>query len=135
MSEVAIPEPLSGTEIIEAVLSRVRQQLMRDCFLSANCAYESFEGRITVQVRAVDAGRNADVDQTIVANAGGPYDAEKPGAIEVESIDEIEKEPPNVVRRESGQGVPVMTEDSSGHKETRRVHYQRRGVTKAVDKA
>lgn len=135
MNEVAVPEPLSGAEIIEALLFRVRQQLIADCYLNPNNAYESFEGQITIKVRAVDCGRIVEVEKTVVADAGAPFDDKKEGAFETTTVQDIPKEPPNVVRRESGQGVPVMTEDAGGRREVKRVHYARKGQTKAAPKA
>jgi hypothetical protein len=134
MAEIAIPEPLSGQEIIEALIFRIRQQLIQDCYLNPSVAYESFSGEITIKIRAIDCGRSAVVEKTIVAESGVPFNPEAEGALELTTVQEIPTEPPNVVRRESGQGVPVMTEDSGGRKEVRRVHYARKGNAKAAAK-
>lgn len=134
MAEIAIPEPLSGTEIVEAVMFRVRQHLMQDCFLNSTAAYESFEGNIRIELRAVDCGRVAEIIQDSPVTSGIPIDPTKEGFVESTVASDITREPPNVVRRESEQPVPVLTEDSSGRKEVKRVKYQRKGGTKATVK-
>ncbi len=133
MSEVAVPEPLSGAEIIESILHKVREKLQRDCFLSPNSAYEFFTGKIHIELVAIDCGRPAEVIIDVTHETGSL--PEGAAGMEPEIVDVlIEKEPPNVVRRESGQGVPIQTEDSSGRKEVRRVTYKPKGEAKAAPK-
>ena len=120
MSERVIPEMLSGEEIIDAVCYKVRQKLLRDCFLNASSAYESFEGKITIHLRMSDLGRYPAVDVEVPVKLGEPV---KEGAPVVEAEFEIEKEPPNVVRRDTEQGVPALVETGDGKKEIRHLRY------------
>ena len=123
-NETAVADPLSGTEVIEAIVAKVREQLRRDCFLSPNAAYEYFTGEIRIKIRAIDVGRNAEVDTTAnVAGGTPPEDPTDPRIETNESETNIEQEPPNVVRRESGQSVPVTVEDGTGKTESKRVKY------------
>jgi hypothetical protein len=132
-NEVSVPEPLSGTEVIEAIVYKVREQLRRDCFLSPNSAYEYFSGRIRIEIQAIDCGRQADV-QTEVNVSLGPLPGDNSDPVEETSSDEdIPADPPNVVRRETQQSVPVVTTDSSGKAEVKRVNYQRQSAA-ATDK-
>lgn len=137
-NEESVPEPLSGTEIIDAIVFKVREQLRRDCFLSPNSAYEYFSGKIHIEVTAVDCGREAPIVTDIDLTKGSAPDVNDPNLYDVESDENLERQPPNVVRKETEQGVPVLTEDASGEKEIKRVKYQRqsekplpRGGTKA----
>lgn len=127
-NEVSVAEPLSGTEIVEAIVNKVREQLRRDCYLSPNSAYEYFFGEIKISIRAIDVGREADVDKTVSVELGKvPEDPKDPRIEEDHSQQDIDRAPPNVVRRESGQSVPVQTEDGAGRPEIKRVKYARPG--------
>lgn len=126
MSEVSIPEPLSGSEVIDAVAYRVKEILQKDCFLSANSAYEKFECKITVELKLKDTGRLAIVEQTIEVTGGAPLEVNDDDVFLAQSEVEFAEAPPNVVRQETEQPVPVMTEDSAGHKERRTVKYKKR---------
>lgn len=121
-NEVAVPEPLSGTEIIDAVVFKIREALRRDCFLNANTAYEYFSGQFHIELKAVDCGREAAVTVDVTHTAGA---APEPGAaIQEAKVDEtIPMEAPNVVRRATRQSVPVVATDATGRNEQRRVTY------------
>ena len=131
MSEKSIVEPLSGTEVIDAMAYKLKEQLKRDCFLSANMAYESFEATIYVALKLKDIGHQPEVVKTIKVNGGAPIPAsfkdpaEAALVHEERSEDGFSGEPANDVRVETGQPVPVLVENSDGKKEIKRVHYQR----------
>lgn len=127
-NEVAVPEPLSGTEVIEAIVEKVRRMLARDCFLSPVAAYEHFSGKIHIEITAIDCGREAKVETEVAVNLGRSLEESQEGAYDVESEEVIEPEAPNVVRRETGQSVPVVTTDSGGKSEVKRVKYQRKST-------
>ena len=126
MSEEVLNTPLGGDEIIEAILYRVREQLTRDCFLSPNSAYEKFSGKIHIEVLVVDGDRSLGVTRDMTVTLGEPIDVNDEPILGV-STEIIEEEPPNVVRRESEQAIPVLTDDGTGKKEMRKVKYKRRG--------
>lgn len=125
MSENAVAEPLSGSEVIEAIVYKLKEQLARDCYLSPVTAYEYFTGKINVTIVAVDCGRQAPVNITIDVTKGDPTALEQGEGYRVESTEDIEKLPPNVVRRETEQPVPVTTADGAGKVEGRKVKYAR----------
>jgi len=137
-NEVAVPEPLSGTEVIEAIVFKVREQLRRDCYLSPNSAYEYFKAKIRIEIAAIDCGNERGVKADIdVELREQPEIAD----LQTETSDEIvDRMPPNVVRRETEQPVPVVTQDAVGKQEQRRVKYARtekelpRGGSKANHK-
>ena len=125
MSENAAAIPLAGSEIVEAIAFKLKEQLARDCYLSPNAAYEYFTGEITVKIIAVDCGRQAPVTVTIEVAKGDPAALESGEGYKIESTEDIEKQAPNVVRRETGQSVPVTVADGAGKTETKNVKYQR----------
>jgi hypothetical protein len=130
-NEVSVAEPLSGSEIVESVCARVREQLRRDCFLSPNSAYEYFTGEIHIKIKAIDVGREADVEKTVVVTLGTVPAVDDPRVSAEHSEEEIPRAAPNVVRREAGLSVPVQTEDGTGKVESRRVKYAKPGEEKA----
>ena len=130
MPKQTVPLPLSGAEIKTAILDKIKQTLDRDCYLNDTTAYDFFEGKITIQLRCNDIGREEVVKANVVASQG-TQPAQEPEAI-TNQIN-IEKQPPNQVRIETGQPVPTAT--------GKRIRYartatnaiagegQRRGVT------
>ncbi len=126
MSELSVPEPLSGTEVIDAVAYRVKEMLFRDCFLSANSAYEAFSCKIKIEIAARDCGRTVEVNQDISVQAGNPSELEHEDTMIDQAEALFEEAPPNVVRAETEQPVPVMTEDYTGHTERKTVKYKKR---------
>ena len=134
-NEEAVPEPLSGREIVEAIKTRVGEQLERDCYMSPNAAYEYFFGKIHIEITAVDCGREAVVNKNVDVTLG--TDSGKGTVIEATSTVTIPKEAPNVVRKNSQQPVPVLVEDASGKRTIKRVQYSGRqpGKTTAAKEA
>ena len=127
--EEAIVEPLSGVEIIEAIKHQVVLQLQRDCFLSPNSAYEHFFAEIKINLKAVDCGRVAEVNTTVVMGQGPAPDPDDDEANSRTDISQTSTtmlaQPPNVVRKETGQPVPVLVDDGSGVKERKTVKYDK----------
>jgi hypothetical protein len=132
MAEKVLNLPLSGAEVREAVLDRISQYLMNDCFLSPNTAYDHFSAKITVHIEAHDVGRTAVVDTPpISVSAGEPPDNEDEFLDASDAEFTMDPAPPNEVRVESGQPVPVAT-TTKGKPDIKLVQYARkvRGVAK-----
>ncbi len=129
MSEKSVVEALSGNEVVEAVLHKVREQLRRDCFLSANMAYRAFEAKIHISIKMMDVGHNPEVDMTIPVRSKEPIptsfkDPADAALVHTEESDsEMGQEPANVVRVESDQPVPVKVTHTDGREEIKRVKY------------
>ncbi len=130
MSEVSIPEALSGAEVIDAIVYRVRQQLQGDCFLSPNCAYETFNAKIRIECIVKDVSRQEGIATNVIVNQGKPVDISEDGVRFEVSEEVYGEQAPNVIRQETEQPVPVLTEDSSGNREIRRVTYKKREPAK-----
>lgn len=126
-TERAIAKPLSGTEVIEAITTRLKEQLGRDCYLSPHMAYGAFSFKCTIDIK-FQASR-IEGTSTAVSGSLGEEDTEQ--AIETSTIEvSDEPKPPNEVRRETGQDVPVLTKTPQGRLEERRVKYERKGSPK-----
>lgn len=131
MSEKSVVEPLSGTEVVDAIKYKVGEQLARDCFMSGNMAYESFEATVHIRIKMKDVGHNPEVDKVIKIH-GGPAipetfkDPEDAALVHVEESEEhYEGEPANDVRVATDQPVPVLVEGTDGRKEIKRVSYKK----------
>jgi|ERR1700687_1046343 len=118
--EKTIALPLSGEEIRLAILDKIGEALAKDCYLHPAAAYDFFSGKITIELRCNDMGRE-DVVKVNVKLAQGDPPPEEPEAVKVEL--KIDPEPPNQVRIETGQGVPT----AAGNK----IKYPRKAVEKA----
>jgi len=122
MPEKVLPLPLSGEEVRTAILDKISQSLQRDCFLSPNLAYDFYQAHVKLHVTCHDVGREAQikVDETVTVG-------DNPDAL-LEQADaefDIVPEPPNTVRVESGQDVPVLTKGATGKAEIRGIRYAR----------
>lgn len=122
MPETSVVEPLSGLEVIKAISDRVAKVLSRDCFLSPNMAYESFDCEIVIKLRARDLGRENMVNTTVLAAGGEPIGPDD----EVDTLEGREympPAPPNEVRMQSSQPVPVRVDDGNGRAEIKKIKY------------
>jgi hypothetical protein len=129
MPERVLANPLSGKEIIEAVVDKVRQALQRDCYLTPNLAYDFYEADVKVSLTAHDVGRAAKVEVAVHDTQGENEDA----ALEASDASfHVDAEAPNVVRVESGQPVPVLTKDPDGRPAVRGIKYSKKQLEKAA---
>lgn len=114
--------PLSGEEVIEAIVSKVRDRLRLDCYLNSTCAYEAFSAEIAVKLKLNDSGRESLVDQLIKSSAGNLLETSTDETDDSFLIDEAA---PNEVRVDTNQPVPMLTTDAQGKPEIKRVSYRR----------
>lgn len=123
MTEQTLNNPLSGAEVVEALVDQLRTKLQRDCYLNPNSAYDYFSATIAVSIQMHDAGALVPVSVTLTVASG----VEPPDdSIEtVEGVVEIPMAPPNEVRVKTGQGVPTMTKDANGNTVVKPVRYSR----------
>lgn len=125
MPELTLAQPLSGTEVIEAVCDKIRTMLRQDCFLSPNLAYETFSANIKVSIKATDCGRTVEVDQVVAVGSDKEPDDD---AALMESEANLYNRPPNEVRLESGLPIPTLVEDSSGQQQVKHVKYSKKAA-------
>ena len=120
-----LANPLSGLEIRKAIADKVMNQLGRDCFLSDNLAYDYFSATVKVSLVAHDVGRAAPVDMEIKVSQGEPPSDDQ-FLEQAEAEMQIDEAPPNEVRVETGQEVPVLTKTADGKSAIRGVKYARK---------
>ena len=125
-AEKVLPLPLSGSEIVEAVLDKLRAALVKDCYLSPNTAYDWFEARVKVHVKANDIGRRPEVKAEVTVGLGEQGSAGRGQDHEVELV--IEPAAPNEIRQETGQPLPVLATTADGHREIKKVQYKRQAA-------
>lgn len=132
MAERVLVNPLSGEEIVRAVLDKVGNSLRRDCYLSPNLAYDFYTADVKISLRAHDVGRTAGVNLAEVVTQH--VETVNPEDIHLDAADaefEIEAAPPNAVRVETGQDVPVLTRDTEGKPAIKPVRYSRKQLEKS----
>jgi hypothetical protein len=121
MSEMTVAMPLSGEEVIDAVLDRLRQKLQRDCFLSRNMAYESFDGSFMIELRLKDNGRVAEVQTTVNVSHGESAKNQKPIVV----AGKFNEMAPNDVRQHANLPIPTVVDTQEGKREMKSVKYAR----------
>jgi hypothetical protein len=117
--------PLSGEEVRNAILDKLSRKLEKDCFLSPNTAYDWFTANIDISIHLHDVARDATVQAEVLHTAG-----EIPEGVEIRSVNdnfEIGIAPPNEIRVETGQPVPVLTQ-KEGKQEIKGVRYARNKI-------
>jgi hypothetical protein len=129
MPEQKQAQPLSGEEVQEAIMFKVKESLSRTCHLRFDNAYAYFKAEISIRLSLTDLARTGDVkDNHLVTTS---EDTGIPGEPEThEATLVMEPQPPNVVRVETGQAVPIRTQ-IDGKTQTRRVKYTARQLNEA----
>lgn len=124
MAERVLANPLSGLEVRNAILDKLSSFLQRDCFLSPNLAYDYFSCTVKVSIELHDVGRTDKVEVKVTETEGDHPDDD---AL-LEQADkefEINPAPPNEVRVDTGQEVPVLAKAADGRGEIRGIKYKR----------
>lgn len=130
MPEEMVVRPLTGAEVQEAVLHKIRESMAKTCNLRPDDAYTSFRAEIEIHLTLSDYGREVPDNHKVIAQE----DTGLPGPVpasEYETTVTMDPMPPNQVRIESDQKVPVeVTED--GKKVLKHVRYAPRKVPPKV---
>jgi len=122
--EKPAPLPLTGEEVQEAILYKVASSLARSCHLRATDAYASFKAEISIKLTLSDFGREVK-DNHIVSDQGDSGLPAESDPRSVESNVTMEPMPPNQVRIETDQAVPVPTVEG-GKKVVKHLKYAAR---------
>lgn len=132
MAERSLNLPLSGEEIVIAVTEKLAEAMRRDCFLSQNTAYESFRAEVTVKILMTDLGRTPEAEFHVTQEVGHPTLSGNLSTAETAFT--MEPAPPNEVRMETGQPLPVLTTgQATGRPEIKPVRYQKPGTFQKKD--
>ena len=145
--EKPAPLPLTGEEVQEAILYKVVQSLSKTCHLKVDNAYTAFKAEISIKLTLSDFGRQVS-DNHIVKESGempgvccecptvGPEEDTVGLSVDdcpihgkksrtVEANVTMEPMPPNQVRIETDQAVPVPTVEN-GKKVVKHLRYAAR---------
>jgi len=120
-NEKALPQPLSGEEVRTALLAKIDESFARSCHLKFDNAYTEIEAKIRIEITAYDYGREVKDNHIIESKVtSGLTPQTEPQQVTTEFV--LEKKPPNVLRVETGQDVPIAVTD--GKKTTvKRMRY------------
>jgi hypothetical protein len=120
-SEKSLPLPLTGEEVQEAVVFKLRECMQKSCHLSSGNAYTSARFEIAVKMTLWDYGREVRNNEI----ASGEIDSGLPPESEPETVEAtltVEPMPPNALRQEVDLPVPVQTV-VDGKKVTKHLKY------------
>lgn len=122
------PMPLTGEEVQEAILYKVASSLAKTCHLKIDNAYTSFKAEISIKLTLSDFGREVKDNHIVTeqGDSGLPAESE-PRTVEANVV--MEPMPPNQLRIETGQDVPVPTVEG-GKKVIKHLKYAARKTTK-----
>jgi hypothetical protein len=123
LAERVLSNDLSGDEICIAAGDMLTQMLRRDCRLQPGNAYRKFTLEMTGTLIAEDVGHVPEIPITLIMRT------QQPPAEDIEALDlelDISEAPPNQVRVETGQAVPVETRDAEGKTMVKGVTYKRK---------
>jgi hypothetical protein len=126
MPEETLAQPLSGEEVVDRILGRIREMLLKDCYLNPVAAYESFAASIQVEVKLNDCGRQPEVRIQAKVESDTPFVENENSAIE-QAEAELYPAPPNQVRMDAGLPIPTLVETPEGRKEIKNIRYSRGG--------
>jgi hypothetical protein len=120
-SEKSIPLPLTGEEIQEAVVVKLRECMQKNCHLGLGNAYTSAKIEVTVKMTLFDYGREVRNNElaTVEIDSGLPQES---APVTVEGQLTTDPMPPNQLRVETDQSVPVQT-TQDGKKVTKHLKY------------
>jgi len=122
MTSRTLAEPLSGAEVIEAIVEEVRRKLRLDCYLKPVFAYSSFTADLTIRVALKDAGSSPQVQTLVHVESETPLDEDH---FLTETEAHLGEAPPNTVREDSGQGIPTWVENLEGKGEVQRQIFKK----------
>lgn len=129
MAERVLPEALSGEEIRIAILDQLMTRLSKDGFLNSAHAYSHYSAKVTIHIECHDLGREDVVDVTETA-APVKTDDENAALEQFDAELIVDPQPPNDVRVETGQSVPVLTTDPEGKPAIKGIRYSRKANKK-----
>lgn len=125
MDETTIAKPLSGPEIIEAIKYKIGENLSKNCLLAGHSAYAAFSFDATVKINFVNPTSMVKEALGFAKGSDGEVQEVTDSLDEVVDIHE-DAVPPNQVRRDTGQGVPVRVKTPQGGIEDKKLIYAKK---------
>lgn len=138
MQETTLPKPLSGHELIDAICYDIKQALLRDSHFGSHIAYPcyAFTGNLTVRTprgvtqefsRPVEGASYGATPLLAAAADDGEMAMVEVAASRDATVPEM---PPNQVRYETDQPIPVLlTDPETGRTRETVKSYRGRTVT------
>lgn len=133
MDETTIAKPLSGPEIVEAICYKMRENLNKNCLLAPHSAYAAFSFDATVKINFVNPTSMVKEALGFAKGSDGEVQEVTDSLDEVVDIHE-DAVPPNQVRRDTEQGVPVRVKTPQGGVEEKKLKYERKDANAAGDR-
>lgn len=124
--ETVLAKPLSGTEVAEAICYDLKQALLHEDRLAPHTAHPRFSYTLSLHVNTPD-GPTASVVRTLAGGEAAPCVPGAPGTATTEVTVERPVAPPNAVRQETEQPIPVLVETEKGKIEEKWVKYAKDG--------
>lgn len=119
MAEQVLNKPLSGVEVARAIMHDIEYALSRTDALAGHVAYDQFSFHATITVKVPRAPRPEFTREI----AGGYLSPQAPADAHELTV-ERPLLPPNEVRMETGQPVPVLSTDDHGRTTEKLVSYE-----------
>lgn len=107
MPEEVILRPLTGMEVQEAVIHKIRESFGKTCHLLATNGYTSFRAEIEIHLTLSDYGDQRFDNHKVIAQQGTLPPIEDPSRHDYEVAVTMEPKPPNQVLFETEQAVDV----------------------------
>lgn len=126
MPEEMVVRPLTGEEVQEAVIHKIRQSMARSCNLIATNGYTSFRAEIEIHLTLSDYGREVPDNHQVIAQEDTGLPPQQLGTYE--TVVTMEPAPPNQVLIESDQKVDVERVEE-GKKVVKSIRYAPRKPT------
>ena len=108
--ETSLLKPLSGAEVVRAILHDIEHALTHDDRFAPHVAYDGFTFHASIQIRTPSAAIPG-VDRIVSGGAGLVPPDDAPAATVTA---ERELQPPNQVRMDTAQPVPVLSDNGDG---------------------
>ena len=107
--EQTIPKPLSGTEVIEAIVHDLRRALLLDDRLAPHSSYDSFAFKANITVSLPPTAVQKEFTRELAGGAGKlPLPADSVATVEATR----EEGAPNAVRLDTDQPIPTLVEEN-----------------------
>ncbi len=129
-------EGLTGEEIINDILDQVEAKLRADCNLRETDSYQAgYDGNVHVHlnlhgVDIVEIKQDIAVNRPANQDLSGAQITEK--TVDAEIVIALEPRL-NLVRERSGQEVPTLSKDESGHEVIKKRRYARKNAADSLE--
>jgi hypothetical protein len=133
IQEVVLNKPLSGQEVRDIILSKLKRALDGDTRLADYVAFPAFRYRLDLAILLAGAVHD-DVQLTQESGKGPEFTDDGQGVGAVTLHQGQHEMPPNEARVEADLGVPVLGHDEKGRPVEKTVKYGKEQIRRAQGK-